>query len=177
MAQVEDIVVAASVDNELSSKDFADIKKLKNAGHHIYLSYYLPKVPAEYTQLPDIPPRIARWHTEGHKLLQELGNKLEIPKEDQFFTDEILGPDEVFETARNLKASMILTNNPKELKQRFLSRVFDKLLGYKEVGVKRVATYVKKHIPQETVYGFKKKETYDHAANIPSEERKQYRTK
>lgn len=147
MAQIQEIVVAASIDNELTSKDFADIKRLKDAGHHIHLSYYLPKVPAQYTQLPEIPPRIERWHSHGHKILQELGNKLQVPKEDQHFTDEILGPDEVFDDARFGHAAVIITSRPKELHETFLSKVFNRMRGLKDIPVKSIHQFVKQVLP------------------------------
>lgn len=126
MAQV---VVAASIDNELQSKDIAELKKLKQAGHAIDLFYYLPQVPAEFSVLPSVNSELMRWKSHGLELLNKVGTQLGVPEEHRHFIDEVLGPDRVFDAAKALDAKMILTAHPEDLKQRFLSRVFDRLLG------------------------------------------------
>lgn len=145
-----DIVVAASIDNELTSKSFADVKRLKDDGHHILFAYYLPLVSALYTQLPTMVDRIEEWHQHAQKVLRELGDKLGIPEKDRAFYDEILGPERLFDAAREKDVSVILTSNPEELKQRFLSRLFDMIMRHKEVPVDSVEHFTKEHLPART---------------------------
>lgn len=122
------VFIAASIDNELTSKEFSAVKRLQEAGCDLSLVYYLQKVPAPYTALPDVNLTLKEWHNHATKMLKELGDKLNLPAQDRFFVDEILGPDEVFDEARKLKVNTILTNRVNELRESLLSRFFNYIL-------------------------------------------------
>jgi hypothetical protein len=147
------VAVATSIDNPLSPKDFSLIKKLEET-HAIELFVFLPKVPAQYLVLPSFTDELEGWINQGKHTLKELGQKLGVPEKNQHFVDEILGPDEVFDKARRLKAQVILTSHPDELKQSFLSRAFDTIAGVfdkskgKEVPVVSVVAFARTAITE-----------------------------
>jgi hypothetical protein len=141
-----DIVVAASIDNELTSKNVLDVKRLKDAGHDVHLYYYLPLIPAFYMQLPSEVEEIEGWHQHAHEMLTQWGSKLNIPKKDQSFFDEILGPDQIVDAARAEGAEVILTSDGK-VQRRLLSKFLDMLMGHKDVPVDSVSHFAKEQLP------------------------------
>lgn len=152
------VVVAAGINNELGSRDVAAVKRLKQAGYDVQFYYYLPKVPAEFSMLPSFNQELKEWKTHAAKMLNELGNKLEIPTGNRHFVDEILGPDRVFDEAKEIHADIILTKDKSELKQSYFSRFFDWAGGFftkqpvdKEVPVTNIISYVAKKLGVENV--------------------------
>lgn len=149
------VVVAASIDNELMAKDIAEVRKLQNAGYEVQFFYYLPKIPAEFSMIPSFNSQIKQWRIHAKKILSELGNKLGLAVENRHFVDEVLGPNEVFNEAKEMHADIILTHNTELMKQRFLDRMFDSISSLfkghkaKEVPVENVDTYVQKTLGEQ----------------------------
>lgn len=119
------VLVAASINNELESRDVSAVKQLQRAGYDIQFYYYLPKVPAQFTMIPSFNEELKGWKTHAAKMLTELGQKLSIPASNCHFINEVLGPDQLFEEARALKVKVILTNKKDQLKHSILARFYD----------------------------------------------------
>jgi hypothetical protein len=123
------IVVAAGINNELWPKDVSAIQRLKQGGYEVLFYYYLPKIPAQFSMIPSFNEELKGWRQHANQILDTLGNKLNIPKEDRHFVDEVLGPERVIDEARAMQAAAILTNNKEKLKQSPLSKFYDWLLA------------------------------------------------
>lgn len=119
------IAIAEGIKNELERSDLLAIERLLQGGCEVQLIYYLPKVPAEFTAIPSVNEQLRRWRSDGLRKLNKLGDQLNIPTENRRFVDEILGPDEVFDEAKQFKAEVILTKNRDDLKPSFLGRLAD----------------------------------------------------
>lgn len=150
------VVVAASSDNELSSKDLALIERLKNK-YEIQFFYYLYKIPAEMFALPEMSGKVERWTAQGEHMLKVVGDKLGLSEKQRHLVRDPIGPDEVFDQAKALKAEAIITHDPDELKQRFLSRVLDSVGGLfnaemaRKVPVEPVGAFVSHVAPEAKV--------------------------
>jgi hypothetical protein len=119
------IVLAVNYDNEFTNTEIAAIKRLQEAGYQIHITDYYPKIPAQMTELRSLNQLVNSWHKESSIVRNEIAEKLAIPENCQHQGSEILGPDEVFALAKKLKATAILTHDPKKLKQSLLSRAFE----------------------------------------------------
>lgn len=97
-------------------------------------------------------------------MLQVVGDKIGLPEQQRHFVNDVLGPDEVFDEAKRLQAEAIITHNPDELKQRFLSRVLDTIGGIfnkemaRKVPVEPVGEFVSAVAPEAKAAKPSKKE-------------------
>lgn len=144
-----EVALAAGIGNELGPKEIDMVKKMD--AEHLHLFYYLPRIPAEYTIIPSQNDLIMKWRKHAVDILDRVGSELKIPKENRHFIDEVIGPDKLFEDAKNLyHINVILTHDKAELKQTFLSKAYDQLAAFfkgidvAEVPVADVAAYLEK---------------------------------
>jgi hypothetical protein len=121
------VIVAASINNELEARDIVAIQQLQKEGYDVVLYYYLPKIPAQFSMIPSFNDQLRGWRAHANKILNVVGNKLNIPAQNRHFADEILGPNRVIDEARESSAQIILTNNKDMLHQSFLDKLYDRL--------------------------------------------------
>jgi hypothetical protein len=121
------VIIAASINNELEAKDIVAVQQLQKVGYDVVLYYYLPKIPAQFSMIPSFNYQLKEWREHANKILNDVGDKLNIPAQNRHFADEILGPNRVIEEARESSAQIILTNNKDMLHQSFLDKLYDRL--------------------------------------------------
>jgi hypothetical protein len=146
------VVVAAGLDNELASKDISSLKRLLQAGYDVEFFYYLPRVPPEYSMIPSFNEKLNAWKAHAAKILDKVGSKLSISTKHRHFVDEILGPNRLFDEARDMQADIILTNHKDELKESMLAKFYDRVgelftgKRIKKVPTENVSVYTEKRL-------------------------------
>jgi hypothetical protein len=135
------VVVAAGLDNELASKDISSLKRLLQAGYDVEFFYYLPRVPPEYSMIPSFNEKLKAWKVHAAKILDKIGSKLRLSAKHCHFVDEIVGPNRLFDEARNMQADIILTHRKNELKESLLAKFYNRVSGlFTGKGIKKVPT-------------------------------------